>query len=77
MLNGTDRIAVNDAPQDLCKPVCRGTAWAVSLSKGKATMKKIDVEKDYKRTKFLIVAMIVQIVVVFVCLFIYYAWLRS
>lgn len=52
-------------------------AWAVTLSKGKATMKKIDVEKDYKRTKFLIVAMIVQIVVVFVCLFIYYAWLKS
>lgn len=40
-------------------------------------MKKIDVEKDYKRTKFLIVAMIVQIVVVFVCLVVYYSWLRS
>jgi len=41
------------------------------------SMKKIDVDKDYKRTKFLIVAMIVQIVVVFVCLVIYYSWLRS
>ncbi|MFU8865000.1 MAG: hypothetical protein ACNA7O_13885 [Rhodobacterales bacterium] len=40
-------------------------------------MKKIDVDKDYKRTKFLIVAMIVQIIVVFVCLVIYYSWLRS
>lgn len=40
-------------------------------------MKKIDVEKDYKRTKFLIVAMIIQIVVVLVLMLIYFAWLRS
>lgn len=40
-------------------------------------MKKIDVDKDYKRSKFLIVAMVVQIVVVFVALVIYYSWLRS
>ncbi len=40
-------------------------------------MKKIDVDKDYKRTKFLIVAMVVQIVVVFVALAVYYSWLKS
>lgn len=40
-------------------------------------MKKIDVDKDYKRSRFLIVAMVVQIVVVFVALVIYYSWLRS
>ena len=40
-------------------------------------MKKIDVEKDYKRTKFLIVAMIIQIVVVLVLMLIYFAWLRA
>ena len=40
-------------------------------------MKKIDVDKDYRRTKFLIVAMVVQVVVVFVGMVIYYSWLRS
>lgn len=40
-------------------------------------MKKIDVEKDYKRSKFLIVAMIIQIVVVLVLMLIYFAWLRA
>ncbi len=40
-------------------------------------MKKIDVDKDYKRTKFLIVAMIVQIIVVFLSLYVYFAWLKS
>lgn len=39
-------------------------------------MKKIDVEKDYKRTRFLIVAMIIQIVVVFLLLAAYTTWLR-
>lgn len=39
-------------------------------------MKKIDVDKDYKRTRFLIVAMVIQIVVVFVLLAAYVAWLR-
>lgn len=45
------------------------------LSKGK-TMKKIDVEKDYKRSRFLIVAMIIQIVVVFLLLAAYTTWLQ-
>lgn len=40
-------------------------------------MKKIDVEKDYKRSKFLIVAMIIQIIVVLVLMLIYFAWLRA
>lgn len=39
-------------------------------------MKKIDVEKDYKRTRFLIVAMVIQIVVVFLLLVAYMTWLR-
>jgi flagellar basal body-associated protein FliL len=39
-------------------------------------MKKIDVEKDYKRTRFLIVAMVVQIVVVVLLLAAYTMWLR-
>lgn len=45
------------------------------LSKGK-TMKKIDVEKDYKRSRFLIVAMVIQIVVVFLLLAAYTTWLQ-
>jgi len=45
------------------------------LSKGK-TMKKIDVDKDYKRSRFLIVAMVIQIVVVFLLLAAYLTWLR-
>lgn len=40
------------------------------------TMKKIDVDKDYKRTRFLIVAMVIQIVVVFLLLAAYTTWLR-
>ncbi|HEY9019630.1 MAG: hypothetical protein QUV10_05655 [Paracoccaceae bacterium] len=40
-------------------------------------MKKIDVEKDYKRSKFLIVAMVVQVIVVLVVMLIYFAWLRA
>jgi len=39
-------------------------------------MKKIDVEKDYKRSRFLIVAMVIQIVVVFLLLAAYLTWLR-
>ena len=39
-------------------------------------MKKIDVDKDYKRTRFLIVAMVIQIVVVFLLLAAYLTWLR-
>ena len=39
-------------------------------------MKKIDVEKDYKRTRFLIVAMVIQIVVVFLLMAAYMTWLR-
>lgn len=40
-------------------------------------MKKIDVNKDANRSKFLIVAMIAQIAVVLIVLFIYLAWLQS
>ncbi|WP_258305384.1 hypothetical protein [Roseovarius carneus] len=40
-------------------------------------MKKIDVDKDMKRSKFLIKAMVAQVVIVFVVLVIYYAYLRS
>jgi hypothetical protein len=39
-------------------------------------MKKIDVDKDYKRTRFLIVAMVIQIIVVFLLLAAYLTWLR-
>lgn len=39
-------------------------------------MKKIDVDKDYKSSKFLIVAMIIQIIVVFLLLVAYTTWLR-
>lgn len=40
------------------------------------SMKKIDVDKDYKRTRFLIVAMVLQIVVVVLLLAAYTMWLR-
>jgi hypothetical protein len=40
-------------------------------------MKKIDVEKDLKRTKFLIKAMVAQIVIVLVIMFAYWAYLKS
>jgi hypothetical protein len=40
-------------------------------------MKKIDVGKDFKRSRFLIIAMITQIVVVLVILFFYFAWLKQ
>ncbi len=39
-------------------------------------MKKIDVKQDYKRSKFLIVAMVVQIVLVWIFMAIYLAWLN-
>ena len=39
-------------------------------------MKKIDVQKDLKRSKFLIRAMIAQIVVVLVLMFAYWAYLK-
>lgn len=38
-------------------------------------MKKIDVKEDYKRSKFLIVAMVAQIVVVWIVMAIYLTWL--
>lgn len=40
-------------------------------------MKKIDVEKDLKRTKFLIKAMVAQVVVVLVIMFAYWAYLKA
>ncbi|SHF30843.1 hypothetical protein SAMN05444339_1056 [Loktanella atrilutea] len=40
-------------------------------------MKKIDVDEDTKRSKFLIKAMIVQVVVVLILTFIYIKWLAS
>lgn len=39
-------------------------------------MKKIDVEDDLKRSKFLIKAMVIQIIVVLVLMFAYWAFLR-
>jgi hypothetical protein len=39
-------------------------------------MKKIDVDKDFKRSRFLIIAMVAQVVVVLIIMFIYLAWLR-
>lgn len=47
-----------------------------SLQFGDAPMKKIDVKEDYKRSKFLIIAMIAQIVVVWIVMAIYLAWLN-
>lgn len=40
-------------------------------------MKKIDVKDDLKRSKFLIVAMVVQVVVVLVLMFAYWAFLAG
>ena len=40
-------------------------------------MKKIDVDDDTKRSKFLIKAMIVQVVVVLILTYIYIKWLAS
>ena len=40
-------------------------------------MKKIDVDEDTKRSKFLIKAMILQVVVVLVLTFIYIKWLAA
>ena len=40
-------------------------------------MKKIDVDKDLKRTKFLIKAMVAQVVVVLVIMFAYWAYLKA
>lgn len=39
-------------------------------------MKKLDADQDYNRSKFLIMAMIVQIVLVLVVMIIYWAYLR-
>ncbi len=39
-------------------------------------MKKIDVDADLKRSKFLIKAMIVQVALVLVVMFLYWAYLR-
>lgn len=39
-------------------------------------MKKIDVKQDYKRSKFLIIAMVLQIVLVWIFMAIYLAWLN-
>ncbi len=38
-------------------------------------MKQIDVKQDYKRSKFLIIAMLVQIIVVWIAMGIYLVWL--
>lgn len=65
------------AANDMQQPEMMGVSRQYHHPPEGLSMKKIDVDKDYKRTKFLIVAMIVQIIVVFVCLVIYYSWLRS
>ncbi|WP_299203782.1 hypothetical protein [uncultured Tateyamaria sp.] len=39
-------------------------------------MKKIDVDADLKRSKFLIKAMLLQVVLVLVAMFIYWAYLK-
>jgi hypothetical protein len=39
-------------------------------------MKKINVKQDYKRSKFLIIAMVAQIIVVWIIMVIYLAWLN-
>jgi hypothetical protein len=39
-------------------------------------MKKIDVDADLKRSKFLIIAMIAQVVLVLVVMFCYWAYLK-
>ncbi len=38
-------------------------------------MKQIDVKQDCKRSKFLIIAMLVQIIVVWIAMGIYLVWL--
>lgn len=38
-------------------------------------MRKISVKEDYKRSKFLIIAMLVQIIAVWIAMAIYLAWL--
>ena len=40
-------------------------------------MKKNDADEDYKRSKFLVTAMILQIVVFLILLFVYLAWLQA
>ncbi len=40
-------------------------------------MKKIDVEDDTKRSKFLIKAMVVQVVLILVIMFVFWAYLAS
>ena len=40
-------------------------------------MKKIDVDADLKRSKFLIKAMVIQVVLVLVIMFCYWVFLRN
>ncbi len=40
-------------------------------------MKKIDVDADTKRSKFLIKAMVIQVIVILVLTFFYIVWLRA
>ncbi len=40
-------------------------------------MKKIDVDADTKRSKFLIKAMVIQVVVVLVIMFLFWAYLAN
>ncbi|MEI4261292.1 hypothetical protein [Roseovarius sp. D0-M9] len=40
-------------------------------------MKKIDVKDDLKRSKFLIKAMVAQIVIVLIIMFCYWAYLKA
>lgn len=44
--------------------------------KGRELVKKIDVEKDLNRSKFLITAMIAQVVLVLVAMFCYWIYLK-
>jgi hypothetical protein len=39
-------------------------------------MKKIDVDADLKRSKFLIKAMVIQVVLILVIMFLYWAYLK-
>lgn len=48
-----------------------------AIQKERQIMKKIDVDKDARRSRFLIVAMIAQILVVLLVMFAYLAWLKS
>jgi len=59
------------------RPVVRVAGRIGTTARKGHPMKKIDVDKDMKRSKFLIKAMVAQVVIVFVVLVIYYAYLRS